>query len=116
MTLFDELKALGVNTDDALQRFMGNSALYEKMLKKFVSASAEIKVMPCFESGDYTKALETAHTLKGVTGNLSLTPLYNAYSEVVSLLRVNDNEGAQSVLSDILPVQDKIVACISGGE
>lgn len=36
---------------------------------------------------DYTAAFEAAHTLKGVVGNMGLTPLYQAVCEIVEPLR-----------------------------
>lgn len=112
MNLTDELKELGVNIDEALKRFMNNSALYIKMLGKLTSTVSELEVMPFLENGNYDKALENAHTLKGVTGNLSITPLYTAYTDIVALLRENNPEKAKSVLEGILPVQEKIISCI----
>ncbi|MCH5193432.1 MAG: hypothetical protein J1F11_05675 [Oscillospiraceae bacterium] len=112
MSLIDDLKALGANTDEALGRFMGNASLYERMLGKLPPAVESNQVMPCFESGDNQGALEKAHTLKGVTGNLSLTPLYKAYSDAVTLLRDNKPDEAKEIIEKILPVQDEFIACI----
>ncbi|MCM1054407.1 MAG: hypothetical protein NC394_02695 [Bacteroides sp.] len=112
MDLMNELEALGVNTAEALQRFSGNSALYVKMLGKFTSAVKDLEVMPCFERADHEAALTNAHTLKGVTGNLSLTPLYDGYSEVVNLLRADKPDDAKTVMEGLIPVQEKILACI----
>lgn len=112
MSKIDELKTFGVNIDEALQRFMGNSALYEKMLNKLSDAVRDVQVLPCFEESDYVKALENAHTLKGVTGNLSVTPLYNGYTEIVNELRADNPEKAREILDSILPVQEQIIACI----
>jgi HPt (histidine-containing phosphotransfer) domain-containing protein len=67
-------------------------------------------VLPYLKEGDFEKALENAHTMKGITGNLSLTPLFNAYSEVVSLLRAGDNEKARSIVEGILPTQEDMVS------
>ena len=36
---------------------------------------------------DYTAAFEAAHTLKGVVGNMGLTPLYEAVCVIVEPLR-----------------------------
>lgn len=36
MSLLDEMKELGVNVDEGLKRFMGNSSLYERMFGSFV--------------------------------------------------------------------------------
>ena len=112
MDLIKELEALGVNTEGALRRISGNSALYLKMLGKFTAAVHDLEVMPCFEKEDYETAVTNAHTLKGVTGNLSLTPLYNAYTEITNLLRGQKYSEAKELLEKTLPVQNDILACI----
>ena len=112
MSMLDELSELGVNIEDALQRFMNNSALYERMLGKLVNNVKEIKVLPAIEEGDYSTACDNAHTLKGVMGNLSITPLYKGYTQIVNCLRDNNPEEAKKILLDILPVQEKVIACI----
>lgn len=112
MSKIDELRELGVDIDEALNRFMGNSALYEKMLNKLTAAVKDVQVLPFFEAGDNKTALENAHALKGVTGNLSVTPLYKAYTEIVDELRADNPDKARKILDDILPVQEKIIACI----
>lgn len=112
MDLINELEALGVNTQEALRRFSGNSALYVKMLGKLTAAINDMEVMPCIEKEDYEAAVTNAHTLKGVTGNLSLTPLYNAYTDITNLLRGEKYDEAKAALENILPIQDDILACI----
>ena len=95
MDSINELDALGVNTQEALRRFSGNSALYVKMLGKLTAAANDLEVMPCIEKEDYETAVTNAHTLKGVTGNLSLTPLYNAYTDITICFE-NRNTATQS--------------------
>ncbi len=112
MSMVDELKELGANVDEAMQRFMNNAALYEKMLKKLPNMMKGTQVMEAIEAGNIDGAIETAHTLKGVLGNLSITPLYEAYTDIVALLRQNDTEKAKSVLEGSFPVEEKVVACI----
>lgn len=112
--VLNELSKLGVDTDEALRRFMNNAALYERMLGKFVESVGKLNVMSCFESGDIENALTNAHTLKGVTGNLSLTPLYRAYTDIVALIREGKTTEAKKLLEDILPTQDKILGVIKG--
>lgn len=112
MNLLEELQVLGVDIQDALKRFVNNAALYEKMLKKFPAAANDLPVESNFASGNLDIALANAHTLKGMTGNLSLTPLYNAYTDIVAFLRANNPEEARQLLTDIIPVQEKIIACI----
>lgn len=112
MDLISELDALGVNTKEAIERLNNNSAFYIKMLGKFTGELENHEVMAYIESGDLATAVGNAHTLKGLTGNLSLTPLYKAYTDIVALLRANDPVKAKQVLADILPIQSDIVACI----
>lgn len=112
MSLLQDMEALGADTEDALRRFMNNSALYEKMLKKFPAAAAEQNVTACLEKGGTEAAATAAHTLKGITGNLSLTPLYEAYTGIVASLRAGDADGAKAALDEILPIQEQFIACI----
>ena len=41
------------------------------------------------------------HTLKGVSGNLSINVIYNTASQIVSLLRANDLEGAKALFPSL---------------
>lgn len=112
MSLINELAALGVNTDEALGRFMNNSALYERLLAKFPESAKAAAVAEQFAAKDHAKALESTHSLKGVTGNLSLTPLYKAYTDIVALIREEKYAEAEALYAEILPTEEKIIACI----
>ena len=112
MSLLNELQGFDVDIQDGLKRFVNNAALYEKMLKKFPGASADLPVLPHFEAGDLEAALANAHTLKGMTGNLSLTPLYKAYTDIVALLRAGEPDQARELAAQIAPVQAEISECI----
>ena len=113
MSLLTELEGLGADVQDGMNRFMNNVALYEKMLKKFPAAAGKLPVQSCFAAGDLETALANAHTLKGMTGNLSLTPLYEAYTEIVALLRADQPDQARALTEKILPLQEQIIACIA---
>ncbi|MCH5200085.1 MAG: hypothetical protein J1F60_03910 [Oscillospiraceae bacterium] len=113
MDILSELDALGVNTKEAIERLNNNSAFYIRMLGKFTAELENHPVMPYLESGDKESAVAHAHTLKGLTGNLSVTPLYKAYTEIVALLRADELEKARQLMADTLPIQSEIVACIS---
>ena len=112
MGLLDELRLLGANVDEAVERMMGNEAFYQKMLGKFPAMLESAALSTDFDGSDCGPVVEKAHTLKGVTGNLSLTPLYEAYTEITNLLRAEEAEAARELLTEIQPVQEKIVACI----
>ncbi len=106
------MEKLGINVEDALKRFMGNEALFLKMLRKLPGVISQSYVSPDFDASNYAADIDRAHMIKGVTGDLSIMPLYKAYSDIVSLLRENKPEEARAALKDILPVQEKIIKFI----
>lgn len=112
MSMLEELKDLGVNVDEGLNRIMGNTSLYERMLGTFAKMIKETGLQPEFDDHDYTAVIEQAHAIKGTSGNLSITPVYEAYTKIVDLLRNDQPSEAKKVLRDILPIQDEIIACI----
>lgn len=112
MSLLQELEALGVNTDEAVERMNGNASLYERMLVKFKDMIKDMPVRPDFDGSNYADVIEAAHAIKGTSSNLSVTPIYEAYSEIVRLLRENQPEQAREILKKVIPVQTEIVNCI----
>lgn len=112
MNLISELKELGANTDEGLERCMNKPEFYERLLKKVPDNFEKLEVQNFLEAGDFQTATTNAHTLKGVAGNLSLTPLFTAYTEIVNLLRADKPDEAVKVLADILPVQEQFLSCI----
>ncbi len=112
MNLIQELKGLGVNTDEGLQRMGGNSSLYERMLVKLKDMIKDSPVRMDFDCNDYSDIVEAAHAIKGASGNLAVTPIYKFYSEFVKLLREQQPERAKEILEKALPVQNAIIECI----
>lgn len=112
MGMMEELSSLGVDTADGVARLMGNSGLYERMLKKFPEAVKVSPVLEYAQSEDYETAASNAHALKGVAGNLSLTPLYDRYTKIVDLYRESNFGQANELLTETLELQKKIVDVI----
>jgi HPt (histidine-containing phosphotransfer) domain-containing protein len=90
-----KLKDYGVNTDETFRRFMGNTDMYEKFLRKFSEDRNYSLIGPALEKNDFNAALEAAHSVKGVAANLGLDPLAKACSETVRLIREGKNEEAR---------------------
>ncbi len=83
------LKNIGVDVDSTMERFMHNETLYKKFLLKFPNDNNINLMLTQIENKDYETAASTAHTLKGVTGNLGITPLYEKFTSIVNDLRNN---------------------------
>lgn len=82
-----ELRENGAGVDAAVGRFMGNKALYKKFLIKFLDDHSYEAIAEHVGGGNYEEAFNSAHTLKGVSANLGLDPIYKGASEVTELLR-----------------------------
>jgi HPt (histidine-containing phosphotransfer) domain-containing protein len=61
---------------EGLNRVMGNTKLYVKLLNKFKADPNLEALLAAVEGADYEKAQGFAHTIKGIAANLSLTELY----------------------------------------
>lgn len=82
----------GADVENTVRRFMGNEAMYEKFLKKFADNSNYSGLAESLEAGDYEEAFKCAHTLKGVSANLGLDPIYKASSDLTEEFRGKSNE------------------------
>ena len=112
--MLDKIQLLGADLDDALRRFQGNEALYKRLLLKFPGQAANLNADVYFEKENYDKALENVHTMKGLAANLSLANLYDAYSEVVDLLRSCKYIEAEAKYLSILPLEEEYNKTILG--
>ena len=92
MLTVDSLKAYGADTDEGMARCMNNEAFYLKMVGMGIADERFETLKGVLESGDYEQAFEMAHALKGVLGNLALTPIYTPMEEMTELLRAKDTQ------------------------
>lgn len=76
--LFDELKKAGVDVDGTISRFMNDSDIYFKFLKRFPDEDRLTPVKEALAEKDLEKLDRTAHKLKGVSANLGMTALSEA--------------------------------------
>ncbi len=87
---FDKLKDAGVDVDTAIKRFMGKEDLYLKFLAKYQNDESAANIEKYLAEKNVEEAFKSAHTLKGVAGNLGLDPIAKYASEMVELLRGKD--------------------------
>ena len=97
MQTFEEcFDAYGADYKTTLDRFMGNEKMYKKFLNMLFQDNNLQKMGDALNTGDLKTAFEAAHTLKGVSANLGLTPLYNAVCEMVEPLRAGVSDAGYS--------------------
>ena len=93
MLTIEALKNYGANTAEGLMRCVNNEAFYLKMVNMGLADLNFDKLYRAVAAGDAKEAFEAAHALKGVVGNLALTPLYTPVCELTELLRGKDEIG-----------------------
>ena len=83
-------EAYGADYDGTMRRFLGNEAMYLRVLGMLPRDGSVNRLGDALESGDLGGAFEAAHSLKGVARNLGLDPLYKAACAVVEPLRLRE--------------------------
>lgn len=107
------LERCGVDLDATLARFAGNEALYEKFLRRFPADPNFAGIAPALAREDWDGALRYAHTLKGVSGNLGLTRLFEACGAVVQDLRQEERARAAADYRTLEEAYRQIVEALS---
>ena len=87
MLTVEALREYGANVDEGLQRCMNNEAFYLRLVQKAIGDGAFDRLEAQIGAGDLSGAFESAHALKGMLTNLSLTPLSAPVVEITELLR-----------------------------
>ena len=110
MLTVDALRACGANTAEGLGRCMNNEAFYLRLVNMALDDAGFQKLADAVAAGDKKAGFEAAHSLKGVLGNLALTPIYAPVAEMTELLRAAADADYQSYLDKILAARDQLLA------
>ena len=81
------------------ETFMGNVALYRRMLGKFAASDCPARLRAGFEEASAPAVFDAAHELKGVCANLGLTPLAALASEITETARAGGLDGVAERLA-----------------
>ncbi|MDO4542086.1 MAG: Hpt domain-containing protein [Bacillota bacterium] len=77
----------GIDYETTMERFLNNKDTYLRLLKMFFADDNLAKLSQALAAGNLDAAFEAAHTLKGVCGNLGLSPMYDKICDIVEPLR-----------------------------
>jgi HPt (histidine-containing phosphotransfer) domain-containing protein len=93
MKAFQEIfEDYGGNYKETMGRFMSNHKMYRRFLDMLFQDENMKRLGEALEQGNLNEAFEAAHTLKGVAGNMGLTPLYESVCRIVEPLRKRDEK------------------------
>ncbi|MGN0687407.1 MAG: Hpt domain-containing protein [Oscillospiraceae bacterium] len=109
---FTILTNAGIDVDSAIGRFVGNKDLYARMLRKFLEEQSYNNLVNAIAENNESDALAASHTLKGLCGNLSLTHLFELFSEQVTLMRASEWDKAVGMMPEISKSYEEITTAI----
>lgn len=113
MGFLEELKELGVDVEEGLERVLDDEPLYETMLGMYIDKVNDNPIaMEDFDADSLDVLISRVHILKGLTGNLAMTPLFTGYLQALDLLRTGRPKEAAREYERLLPVQTAIMDCI----
>ena len=108
------LESGGIDVAQALERVMGNEALLERLLGRFLDDPQYPALCAALERGDMEQAVRAAHTLKGMCGNLSMTELFQLFAAQVEVLRGGDLMAGRDLMGRITPAYERMTAALRG--
>ena len=108
MLTLDTLRQFGADVDSGLSRCMNKEDFYFMLIKKSVKEPGFGKLKDALEQRDLDAAFEFAHSLKGVAGNLSLTPIFEPVSEMTELLRSRTDTDYSELMEKVLTARDEL--------
>ena len=110
MITIEKLNNFGADTAEGLQRCYGNEGLYFKLINMVLTEGNFDKLKDAAEANDLKAGFEAAHALKGVLGNLSLTPLFEKVCEITELMRAKTEMDYRPLVAQVLALRDELAA------
>ncbi len=110
MITIEGLRNYGADVDEGLKRCMNNEAFYLKMVDKAIQGNTLELLENALKENNLDAAFEAAHALKGVTANLSLTPIYEPVYEITELLRSRTEMDYTPYLEKIIEKNNELKA------
>lgn len=112
MTVIECYEKIGGDYENAMSRFK-NEALVKRFLPMFLSDPSFQELTAALEKGDAGTAFRAAHTLKGVTANLSLAKLNSVSVEITEMLRAEELIRAKEYFPNVKEAYDTVFEAIT---
>ncbi len=98
-----------------VKQFGKRQDFYLRLLSKFASKQRDFEneFRPAVEKNNFQEATRLAHSLKGVAGNMGLTPLYNSAASLEQACR-QQNDNVDEALSKVVDLLHQVINAIDG--
>ena len=98
-----EMQTVGMNVTEMVGHFMDSEQMFLKYLYKFFDAADGVvmELTTAAEKEDYPNMLFTAHSLKGLAGNIGLNGVFLPAKKMVDDIRADDFSDCASYFQKI---------------
>ena len=103
----ETLKEYGANVEEGLNRCFNDGNFYLMLVSEALKDERILSLESLIKDKKLEEAFELAHALKGMYGNLSITPLYLALSDIVEPLRRHEDIDYQEMLNKLVNAFNK---------
>ncbi|MBF0568000.1 MAG: response regulator, partial [Nitrospirae bacterium] len=96
----------------------GDWNVYTEALTGFMEKykDAAQTIASCLDNGDIGAAKGISHSIRGLSGNLSMVEVYDIASKIDNLLKGGDTDGSRALLNDLAKAINGVAAYIEGME
>jgi HPt (histidine-containing phosphotransfer) domain-containing protein len=109
---YNKLVMAGINIETGLDRFSQDKEIFEEFLTKFLDDQNYQILLQAIEKKDVKTAFLAAHSLKGISGNLSMYRLYAAVCNLVEALRKGKLTNVETLLLPVSEAYETLVEII----
>lgn len=108
MVDFKRLESLGYDSVCAEKRFRGSEEFYTACMNIYFHTDDISRLERLCRDKCWDEALDCVHTLKGASGNLAFTTLYNIYSDMTEHFRAGNPEKALTMLKSARELENAL--------
>ncbi len=93
----------GIDVASGLTRVAGNQKLYKDLLQKFVLKNKDTseQIRTALDEGEYQHAMNLAHTIKGISGNIAANQVFAAAKELESAIKQGKKDSYDHLLNQL---------------
>ncbi len=81
------LAKYGIDCERGLERYFNDEEFYSSLLRSFLSDRSFSKILSWHDNHDYNVLFQSAHELKGASGNINLTEVFRIASKLADSIR-----------------------------
>ena len=108
MITISKLREYGADVNSGLARCVNNEALYLRLVAMVPNNDSFKKLYDAINNNDLDSAFLAAHSLKGISANLSINPIVDPVVEITELLRTKTAMDYSGLVSRIEEARKKL--------